>query len=91
VVEAFGEQRADRAIDQAADQRLTLGRATLALEEAAGNAAAGGELLLVVDGQREEVLAFLDVLGGGDRAEHHGLAERRDYRAIGLAGDLARL
>ena len=68
VVEAFGEQRAQRAVDQAADQRLTLGRAALALEEAAGDPAAGGEFLLIVDGQREEVLPFLDGLRGGDGA-----------------------
>ena len=90
VVEAFREQRADRTIDQAADQSLTLGRATLALEKAAGDTAAGGELLLIVNGQREEILALLHRLGGGNGAEHDRLAERRDHRAVGLAGDLAR-
>ena len=90
VVEAFGEQRADRTVDQAADQRLTLGRATLALEEAAGDAARSRKLFLVVDGEREEILPFLHRLGGGHGAEHHRLAERRDHRAVGLAGDLAR-
>jgi len=39
VLEAFGEQRADRAVDQARGQRLLLGRAAFALEVAAGNAA----------------------------------------------------
>ena len=43
-----------------------------------------------MDGEREEILPFLDRLGGGDGAEHHGFAERRDHRAVGLAGNLAR-
>ena len=91
VVEPFGEQRPKRPVDQAADQRLTLGGATLALEEAAGDAAARGELLLVMDSEREEVLPFLDGLGGSHRAEHDRLAERREHRAVGLAGNAARL
>src|SRR3546814_3292901 len=43
-----------------------------------------------MDGKREEVLPFLDRLGSGDRAQDHRLAERRDDRAVGLAGNLAR-
>ena len=89
VVEALGEQRTDRAVDQAAGQRFLFGRAALALEEAAGDAPGGGELFLVVDGQREEILALLDRLGGGDGAQHHGFAEGREHGAIGLAGNMA--
>ena len=55
VLVAFGEERADRPVDQARDQRLALGRPALALEIAAGNAAGREGLLLVVDGEREEV------------------------------------
>ena len=62
VAEALGEQRADRAVDQAGDQRLLLGRTAFALEVAAGNLAGGEGLFLVVDGQREEVDAGLGVL-----------------------------
>src|SRR3546814_7478996 len=36
VIETFGEQRADRTVDQAADQSFLFGRAAFALEEAAG-------------------------------------------------------
>src|SRR3546814_5185219 len=43
-----------------------------------------------MDGKREEVLPFLDRLGSGDRAQDHRFAERRDDRAVGLAGNLAR-
>ena len=39
VAVALGEQRPDRAVDQAGDQRLLLGGAAFALEIAAGNAA----------------------------------------------------
>ena len=61
VVEAVGEQRADRPVDQARGQRLLLGGAAFALEEAAGDLARGVGLFLVVDGEREEVLARLGV------------------------------
>ena len=90
IVEALREQRADRAVDQAAGQRFLFGRAALTLEEAAGDTAGSGEFFLVVDGQREEILARLDRLGGGDGAQHHGFAEGREHRAVGLAGNAAR-
>ena len=90
VVEAFREERADRAVDQAAGQRFLFGRAALTLEEAARDAPGGGELFLVVDGQREEILPRLDRLCGGDRAKHHGFAKGRENRAVGLAGNAAR-
>ena len=41
VAPAVGEQRTDRAVDQAGDQRLLFGRTAFALEIAAGNAAGG--------------------------------------------------
>ena len=49
VEEAFGEQRAARAVDQARGQRLELARAAFTLEEAAGDLAGGVRLLDVVD------------------------------------------
>ena len=89
VVETFGEQRANRTVDQAAGQRFLFGRAALTLEEAAGNAACGREFFLVVDGQREEILAFLHTLGGGHGAQHHGFAIGCQHGAIGLTGNAA--
>ena len=59
VLEAFDEQRPDRPVDEARGQRLLLGRTAFALEKAAGDLAGGVGLLLVVDGQREEVDAGL--------------------------------
>ena len=90
VIEALGEQRADRPVDQAAGQRFLFGGAALALEEAARDAPGGREFFLVVDGQREEVLARLDRLGGGDRAEDDGFAKGRQDGAVGLTGNAAR-
>ena len=54
-----GKQRADRAVDEAGDERLLLGRAAFTLEEAAGDTAGGVEFLLIIDGQGEEILAGL--------------------------------
>ena len=59
VAEALGEERADRAVDQARDERLVLARPAFALEVAAGDLARGEGLFLVVDGEREEVDARL--------------------------------
>ena len=91
VAPAIGEQRADRAVDQARDQRLLLGRPAFALEVAAGNAAGGVILLLVVDGQRQEVDAFARRLGGDHGRQHVGLAVGGEDGAVGLAGYLAGL
>jgi hypothetical protein len=75
VEEAIGEQRADRAVDQAAGQRFQLARAAFALEEAAGDLAGGVGLLDVVDGQREEVLAGLGLGLGHHGGQHHGVVD----------------
>ena len=90
VVETFGEKRADRAIDQTRNQRLLFGRAALTLEETARNAAGSRIFFLVVDGEGEEVLAFLHRTCGRDGAEHYRFAKRREHRAIGLTGNAAR-
>ena len=86
-----GEQRTDRAVDEARGQHLFLGRAAFALEEAAGDLAGGESLFLIVDGQREEVLAGLRLLVGDGGAEHRGFAIGRQHGAIGLPGDVAGL
>ena len=88
---AIGEQRTDRAVDQARGQRVLFGRPAFALEIAAGNAAGRVIFFRVVDGQREEVDAFLRRLGGDDGGEHGGLAVGGEDGAVGLAGDLAGL
>ena len=86
-----GEQRSHRAIDQPRDQSLFLGRTALALEIAAGNAARGVELLLVVDRERQEVDAFSRLFGGDHGRQHLRFAVSGDDCAVGLARDLAGL
>ena len=89
VAEALREQRADRAVDEAAFQHLRLTGPSFALEEAAGDLARGEGFFLVVDGQREEILTGFGGLHANGGAEHDGLAVRDQHGAIGLAGDLA--
>ena len=86
---AIGEQRTDGAVDQARDQCLALGWTAFALEIAARDAARGVELLDVVAGERQEVDAFLRLLGGNDGCEQLALAIGGDDGAVGLAGNLA--
>src|SRR6185437_7108220 len=83
------EQRTDRAIDQARSERFLFGRAAFTLEEAAGNAAGGVELFLIIDGEREEILPFARFLRGDRRDQHHGAAHADHHGAGGLARDLA--
>jgi hypothetical protein len=83
--------RPDRPVDQAADQRFLLGRTAFTLEETTGDLAGGERLFLVIDRQREEILAGLSGFGTHDGAEHRGLAVSRHDGAIGLTGDLAGL
>ena len=89
VVEAVREQRPDRPVDEARGQRLLLGGAAFALEEAAGDLARGVGLLGVVDGEREEILPGLGGLRRGDRGEDDGVVHGDQHGAVGLAGDLA--
>ena len=89
VVETFGEQRADRTVDQAGNQRFLFRRAALTLEEATRDAPGGRILFLVVHGEREEILPVLHRLGGGDRAKHNGFAISGKDRAVSLTGNAA--
>ncbi len=90
MLEARHEQRPARPVDQARGQRLLFGRPRLALEEAARDLAGGIVFLLVMHGQREEVLPRLRRLGEGHVGHHAGLAQRGDDRPIGLPRNLPR-
>src|SRR6185312_13242895 len=81
------EQRPDRTVDQARGQDFLLARPALALEEAAWDLARGEGLLLIVDGQREEVDAGLRRPLADDRAEHDRIAVSTEDGAVGLARD----
>ena len=73
VLVALGEERADGAVGQPGGQRGRLGRARLALDEAARDLARGVHPLLELDREREEVKAWARVRPVG-RPEHHGVA-----------------
>ena len=90
VLVALGEERADRAVGQAGGQGRRLGRARLALDEAARDLARGVHPLLELDREREEVEAGARIgpVGG---AEHHGVAVADGDGAAGEAGELAGL
>ena len=77
--ETVGEERADRAVDEAGGQRLLLARPAFALEEAAGDLAGGEGLLLVVHGEREEIDPRL--LGAWRRRRWRAPRSRRRWRA----------
>src|SRR5262249_51801509 len=78
-------------VDEAGDQRLLLGGPPFALEMAAGNAAGGVGLFLVVAGQRQEIDARLGFLGGDDGRQDRRLAVGRDNGPVGLSRYLAGL
>ncbi len=84
---AVGEERPDRPVDQARNQRLLFGGTPFALEITAGDAAGGEGLFLVIDGERKKVDARLRRLGGDDGGEDGGLAIGREHGAVRLAGD----
>ncbi len=89
VAPAVDEQRTDRTVDQAGDQRLLFGGTAFALEVAAGDAARGVSLFLVVDSQGQEIDAFARRLGGDNGRKHDGLAVGGDNSAAGLACNLS--
>ncbi|MNF70112.1 hypothetical protein D3C84_520120 [compost metagenome] len=90
VHEAFGEQRADRAVDQARGQGFLLARTAFTLEEATRDAAGGVGLFLVVHGQREEALARIGLLGADHGDQHADVVGAYQHGAAGLTGDAAR-
>ena len=84
------EQRANRAVDEAAGQHRVFGRPALALEEAAGDFARGVGALLVFHGQREK--RQMPLFAAADHGDHdHRVAHTDDHGGVGLAGDGAGL
>ena len=92
VAQTVHEGRAQRPVDQPAGQDRVGGRAPLAAEERAGDAARGVHPLLDVHGEREEVEVLLRLLGGrGGRQQHGVVVEVGDDAAGRLAGEPAGL
>ena len=84
----LANDRAQRAVDQAAGEDRVLARPALAAEERAGDAAGGVHPLLDVDREREEVEVLLGVLAGRGGRQQHGLVvEVGGDGAGGLAGE----
>ena len=70
--------------------RISFSRGTaFALEVAAGDFADGGRFLAVIDGEREEVLAFLDLGGGDGGDDDDGVAVADGDGAVGELGEFA--
>src|SRR6185295_12568461 len=88
---AVGKQRAQRPVDLPAGDALLLRRAPFALEEAARDAPRRVRVLLVVDGQGEEVARDAALHVGAGRGEHHGVAEAHGAGAVRLLGEVAGL
>ncbi len=86
-----GEERPDRAVDEAAREHFLLTRFAFALEEAARNPAGRVGVLTVVDRQRQEIDAFARVRRRTGGHEDHGVARAHDNGAVGLLGQPARL
>jgi hypothetical protein len=89
IVETIREQRADRAVDQAAGQRFLFGRTAFALEETTGDTAGSVGLFLIINGQREEILAGLGILGGHNGDQNHGFFHGNEDGTASLAGNFA--
>ena len=86
---AFGEERAQRAVRHAA-VRISFSRgAAFALEVAAGDLADGRRFFAVIDGEREPVLAFLDLGGGDGGDDDDGFAAADGDGAVGELGEFA--
>ena len=86
VLVALGEQRPDRPVGQAGGEDRGLGRARLALDEAARDLARGVHPLLEVDREREEVEAGPRIRAVG-RAEDHRVAVANGDGAAGEQGE----
>ncbi len=90
VLVALGEERADGAVGQPGGQGGCLGRARLALDEAARDLARGVHPLLELDGERKEVEPGPRV-GPIGRPEHEGVTVADGDGAAGEACKLAGL
>ena len=91
VAHALGEERAQRAVDEAGGEDGLLGGTALAAVPAAGDVAHGVELFFKIHAQGEEVDARARGLGHGAGGQHAGVAIADEARAGGLFGVLAEL
>ena len=86
---ALGEERPQRAVRHATGENFLFRGTAFALEVAAGDLADRGRAFAVLDGEREEILAFLDFGGGDGGDDDEGIAVADGDRAVGEVGELA--
>src|SRR6185503_8973928 len=91
VREALRPERPDRAVDHARGEDRLLGRAPLALEEAAGDLPGRVHALLDVHGEGEEVGAYARLSPSLRGREDHRVAGPDEDGPVGLLGELAGL
>ena len=91
VAQVAREERAHRAVDQAAGEHGGQAGLTLAAHEAAGDAADGVELFVEVNGQREVIHAVFRAGGGRAGDEHGRLAVADEDGGVAQLGELAGL
>ena len=89
IKEAFGEERANRAVDQTAGECFKLAGATFAFEKAARNLAGSVGFFQIIHRQGEEILTGLGVLGRHHRRQHHCAFDIHHHSTTRLAGDLS--
>ena len=87
----FRKKRTQYTVYKTHDQDLFVVRASFSLQESSGETPGGCKFLAVFDRQGEEVHAFACVVVGNDSGQKHGVAAANDHRALGLAGQFARL
>ena len=86
IEQAFREERTARTVAEAGRQDFLFGRATFALEVAAGETAGRSVLFTVIDREREPILPGLGALGDGRGDEYIGFANADIDGAIGEFG-----
>ena len=91
VAKALREGRAQRAVDESTDQDRLVGQLALAAKERPGDLAGGVGALFDVDREGKEIHSLSSGLRGGDRGEQHGVAETREYGAVGQLGEVTGL
>ncbi len=86
---ALREERPQRAVRHAGGEDFLLAGTAFALEVAAGDFADGRGFLAVIDREREEILAGLDLGGGDGGDDDNGIAGANGDCAIGETGKFA--
>src|SRR5690606_12378131 len=87
VHEAFGEQRTDGTVDQTGSQGFLLGRTSLTAEVATGDTANRVAVVLVMNSQREEILARLGLFLGNDSGQYNRIVHGHHHRTASLTRD----